>query len=460
MEHRSLLRFHHLVLAFALPWVFACAGAENETKPNELKPVALPPELAGLAIRVRDDGTGIGREAATALGTELARAGMTVLTDAQRPSDLDLRLAVDVHNIGIAVEGVATLTAESGGVLLDRLSTPLDVYRRGTFATSVSRQLADLLGKSARVRAFAAGRHGNPEAAAAAPASAKSPVTDASTVEPPPATAPQQSPSPTAPVVALPPSPPPPPAPAQPSPSAVTPAPPAPSAATPAPSPKPPSPAPPPVSQPASPAPSASPTVAPSPPALEKSGRFGLGLALEVDLGWAEAVTSQISVAGAVVALALQFDLGPRAAFRLPLSFAFGGSGNDLFGQLALSPSVIYRFRDHVDQEWIPYIGLGLRLGSGLGGRHLLGRPVRPAGVTGPDSCPDSLEHPRDRSQPVPDCTMFISPEPIVGVEWHASRLFSLDLAASYSFAHFSSSEGMPRWLSLFQLYLGPRISF
>jgi len=171
-------------------------------------------------------------------------------------------------------------------------------------------------------------------------------------------------------------------------------------------------------------------------------------------------MTAQTSVAGAVVTAALQFDLGPRAAFRLPLSFAFAGSGNDSFGQLALSPTVIYRFREHPDQEWVPYVGLGLRLGSGLGGRHLLGRPVMAPGVTGPDSCPDSVEHPRDPSQPVPDCTMFISPEPVVGVEWHSSRLFSLDLAASYSFAHYSSSEGMPRWLSLIQVYFGPRVSF
>lgn len=58
------------------------------------------------------------------------------------------------------------------------------------------------------------------------------------------------------------------------------------------------------------------------------------------------------------------------------------------------------------------------------------------------------------------DCSFYISPEPTIGFEWHSGRLFSLDIAANYSFAHFSSSEGLARWVSLFQLYLGPRVSF
>ena len=427
-----------LSLALALILPCACAGPESATKPTEWKPVALSPDLAGLAVRIHADGTDIGREAASALGTELARAGLTVLSDAQRPSDLDLRLAVDLRSIGIAVEGVTTLSAESGGVLLDRFTTPLDVYRRDTFAASVARQLADAFAKSARVRTSAAGRRvasadvgAGPPAATTAPEAAPPAPQPALVAGQPAAPAPPAAPA----AVAAP----------APAPAAPVTPPPAPSASPPTPSPAPA----------ASPAPQTA--VA---PALGRSGRFGLGLALEAELGWAQAISSETSVPGAVVALALQFDLGPRAAFRLPLSFAFAGSGSDLFGQLALSPTLIYRFREHPDQEWVPYLGLGLRLGSGLGGRHLLGRPVMAAGVKGPDSCPDSIEHPRDSSQPVPDCSMFISPEPVVGVEWHSSRLFSIDIAASYSFAHFSSSEGLARWVSLLQVYLGPRVSF
>ena len=406
-------------LLFALALLGACAGPEGETKPTVWKPVPLPPDLTGLAVRIHSDGTDVGREAASALGTELARTGLTVLADAQRPSELDLRLAVDLHSIGIAVEGVTTLSAEHDGVLLDRFTTPLDIYRRDTFAAAVARQSTDAFVKSARVRAFAAARHAASADAGAGPQNAS--ATEAGPEATQPAPQPAQVTQPAAPA-------PPPPVPTA-------------TAKTTAPA--------------ASPAPQAT-----EPPGLGKSGRYGLGLALEANLGWAQALASETSVAGAVVALALQFDLGPRAAFRLPLSFAFAGSGNDIFGQLAVSPTMIYRFREHADQEWIPYVGLGLRLGTVLGGRHLLGRPVMAAGVSGPDSCPDSLEHPRSSTEPVPDCSFFISPEPVVGLEWHSSRLFSLDLAASYSFAHFSSSEGLARWVSLVQVYLGPRVSF
>ena len=191
---------------------------------------------------------------------------------------------------------------------------------------------------------------------------------------------------------------------------------------------------------------------------LGKSGRFGLGLSLEAELGWAQAFASSSSLAGATAALALQFDLGPHAAFRLPLSFVFAGSGNDEFGQLALAPTFIYRFRSQQDQELVPYLGLALRVGSILAGRHFLGRPV--TGVAGPDSCPDSKEHPRGANAPIPDCSFLVSPEPLVGLEWHTSQLFSIDIAASYSFVHFSSSEGLARWVSVLQIYLGPRVSF
>jgi hypothetical protein len=195
-----------------------------------------------------------------------------------------------------------------------------------------------------------------------------------------------------------------------------------------------------------------------APEPLGKSGRFGLGLSLEADLGWAQIFADSSSLAGATAALALQFDLGPRAAFRLPLSLVFAGSGNDEFGQLALAPAFIYRFRSQTDQELVPYLGLGLRVGAAVAGRHFLGRPV--TGVERPDSCPDSKEHPRSAGTPIPDCSFFVSPEPVIGLEWHTSRIFSLDLAASYSFAHFSSSEGLARWVSLLQVYFGPRVSF
>jgi hypothetical protein len=368
----------------ALVLLQACAGLGGETKPALVKPVALAPELVGLAVRIHAEGSELGHELALALGTELARAGVAVISDERRPSSAELRLFLDLRTLGVAVEGVTTLSVESNGVLVDRFTTPLDLFRRDTFATAVARQLANAFAGSSRVRALATGQSGVADAgvAQALPDAAPAPI---------------------------------------------------------------------PAANPASPTASAH-------EALGKSGRYGLGLSLEADLGWAQVFATSSSLAGAMAALALQFDLGPAAAFRLPLAFAFAGSGNDEFGQLALAPTFIYRFRTQQDQEIVPYLGLGLRMGAVLAGRHLLGRPV--TGVAGADSCPSSKEHPRGSTDPIPDCSFFVSPEPVVGLEWHTSRIFSLDIAATYSFAHFSSSEGLARWVSLLQVYLGPRVSF
>jgi len=384
MNRRSSLATS-FVLAIPLGLVVlqACAGPESETKPAAVKPTAPLPDLSGLAVKIYPEGSDIGREVAMALETELARAGVAVISDERRPNVAALRLFLDLRSLGVAVEGITSLSVESDGVLIDRLTTPLDVFRRDTYPAAVARQLTEAFAGSLRVRALAAGNHGRvdvgpvPGLPDAGPSVAVTPATD---------------------------------------------------------------------------------PTAPAPEALGKSGRFGLGLSLEADLGWAQIFADSSSLAGATAALALQFDLGPRAAFRLPLSFVFAGSGNDEFGQLALAPTFIYRFRSQTDQEIIPYLGLGLRVGAGVAGRHFLGRPV--TGVAGPDSCPDSKEHPRRAGAPIPDCSFFVSPEPVVGLEWHASRIFSLDLAASYSFAHFSSSEGLARWVSLLQVYLGPRVSF
>ena len=422
------------LVALGLASTLACAETESESKPAPPLPVALAPEMSRLAVKVVPVASDVGHEVVLALGTELARAGVTVISDERRPCDADLRLSVDLRSLGLVVEGVTTLSVESGGVLIDRFTTPLDVFRRDTFAATVARQLVEALAKSPRLRAFASGRHG-PAGAAVTMDTTAATMADAGAA--PDARAIAESPP-----LPAPPAPAPPPVPPV--------APPTPAAPPPA----------------TDPAPAPVPTVAAQPPSaqplrpdvLDKSGRFGLGVSLEANLGWSQVFASAASPAGAVVALALQFDMGPRAAFRLPVSFAFAGNGNDEFGQLALAPAVIYRFRSNNDQELVPYLGLGLRLGSALGGRHLLGRPV--TGVAGPDSCPASKEHPRGSGSPIPDCAIFVSPESTLGLEWHTSRLFSIDLAASYSFVHFGSSEGLARWVSLLQVYLGPRVSF
>jgi len=150
--------------------------------------------------------------------------------------------------------------------------------------------------------------------------------------------------------------------------------------------------------------------------------------------------------------LGLQIDMGPRAAFRLPITFVGADSGDNQFVEIAFVPSYIYRFRHEADQTLVPYLGLGVKLGFVDAGRSLLGRPL--TGMRSPDSCSTRRTTSTDR-----DCAFTVSPEPTAGLEWHANRLFALDLAASYSFAHLTSSEGLVSWVHVLSIYVGPRLS-
>jgi hypothetical protein len=188
------------------------------------------------------------------------------------------------------------------------------------------------------------------------------------------------------------------------------------------------------------------------PAPLGRSGQFGVGLGIELALGGAAVVAPGSSSSGFHLALALQVDMGPQAAFRLPLAVTIAGSGDNLFAYGAFVPTFIYRFRKEIDQAFIPYIGLGASLGFVEAGRHVLGRPV--LGTPTADSCSSH------RTGMIRDCAFTLSPAPIVGVEWHGGRLFAVDIAAAYAFAHLTSSDAIVSWVHIFELFVGPRLTF
>ena len=144
--------------------------------------------------------------------------------------------------------------------------------------------------------------------------------------------------------------------------------------------------------------------------------------------------------------------MGARAAFRLPLSFVASGSGENELAELSIVPTYIHRFRTQTEQTFVPYVGLGLNLVFVDAGRAALGRPD--TGTRTPDSCG------RHNTSYTRDCAFAISPAPTAGVEWHANRLFALDVAASYSFAHLTSSAGLVSWIQVVTVSVGPRLSF
>ena len=145
--------------------------------------------------------------------------------------------------------------------------------------------------------------------------------------------------------------------------------------------------APPPVSTPA--VVSAAPQPAP-PPALPRAGLFGVGINLDLlELGAVQVFARGGKPAGLFVGLGLEIDLGPHAALRLPLKAVIvPGSTtvadeNDAgsFLEVALAPTLVYRFRDTAGQRWVPFVHGGVDLGAFQFGRALLGLDPSPAGT-------------------------------------------------------------------------------
>ena len=391
--------------------LMGCAGVLGGNQPDQPNPGAaslatlpsLPPSMMGMRVRVRGGNTDLEKEAVAALETELVRAGVVVCTTEAQTRDVDFLLSFDLVNAALVLEGNATLSAEQNGYLVDRLATTRGVYRRDHLANEIAREVMGGLGKSWRVEQFARTRT---IAMPAAPIVATpSPPTENTT----PFSSPGVGASP-----------------------------------------------------PAGPAPAPSVAVVSAETStvqgLGKDGRFGLGIGVELNLGMAQSWGDGASSTGAMMAVAMQFDLGPQAAFQLPLAFVLTGAGNDDFGELALYPTFIYRLRSKVGQTIVPYGGLGLRLGSALGGRHLLGRPV--TNVATPDSCSRHAKYTGTTRDPANDCSLFASPDPVVGFEWHSGRWLSIDVAARYSFVRFTSAQYPVSWVHVLQLFAGPRITF
>jgi hypothetical protein len=119
-------------------------------------------------------------------------------------------------------------------------------------------------------------------------------------------------------------------------------------------------------------------TTPPKVPALHRSGGLHLGVHLEPPyLGSIQAISAFGHAVGTDVGIAVQVDLNKRWAFRLPLELGAGGFGDGAgYGELALIPGLLYRFRDTDDQRWVTYVGGGTRFGLGGIGRVLINQPL------------------------------------------------------------------------------------
>ena len=157
--------------------------------------------------------------------------------------------------------------------------------------------------------------------------------------------------------------------------------------------------------------------------ALPKSGAFGGGFSLEpIAFGPIQARIRGTQANGTSWGAALQFDLGPRWALRVPFAAAQAGSGAFSYREATFAPGLIYRFRDNPDQGLVPYLGAGAKLGKLLFGRELLGLPPI-----------------LDNDTPVEK--LGVAPELWAGLEVHAARWLALNGSVVYSYLRLGDQD-------------------
>jgi hypothetical protein len=167
---------------------------------------------------------------------------------------------------------------------------------------------------------------------------------------------------------------------------------------------------------------------------LAKEGRFAAGIGVfPIALGPIQVFAAGGHAFGLRFGAGAQIDLGPRWALRVPLVIA-GASGGSLgdYAEIALVPSVIYRFRARADERFTPYVGAGVKLGGFGAERPLLGKPVV---ATVSQALGDGVfEEHHHTDDPNFDSAVAIGGEVLLGGSWHASRLLSLDFELTGDF--------------------------
>jgi hypothetical protein len=192
------------------------------------------------------------------------------------------------------------------------------------------------------------------------------------------------------------------------------------------------------------------PIALPLPATLNSSGRFHRGIGIELlGVGPVGVWTRFGSGGGIAVTTAVQLDLGPRLALRLPISAdSTLRHGDAAYVGLAFSPGLVYRWRSVDDQRWVPFVGAGLRLAASGVRRDFLGEPLvtTTTTITGPLHLHDFDDHHdgifgSHHDDPNVDTHGTIAPELWAGMEFHASRWVAMIMGATYAWMRFDSEH-------------------
>lgn len=160
--------------------------------------------------------------------------------------------------------------------------------------------------------------------------------------------------------------------------------------------------------------------------AFTRSGFFRRGINFDLlEVGSVQAIGPGGTVVGILLGIGPEFDLGTRAAIRVPLQLAVaadtGGSTLDeteanSFFDLVVAPRYVYRFRYEQTQKVVPYVGGGFDMGLFQFGRKLLGLEPSPPGTA------------------QAFVRLGIAPDVFGGILYCPTRIFSLRFAVGYTY--------------------------
>jgi hypothetical protein len=166
---------------------------------------------------------------------------------------------------------------------------------------------------------------------------------------------------------------------------------------------------------------------------LTRAGFFRRGINFDLlEVGSVQAIGRGGSIVGIQLGIGLEFDLGTRAAIRVPLQLAVAVGANastfddteaNSFFDLVLAPRYVYRFRYEQTQSVVPYVGGGLDMGLFQFGRKLLGLEPSPTGTA------------------QAFVRLGVAPDVFGGILYCPTRLFSLRFAAGYTYFYVANTS-------------------
>ena len=159
---------------------------------------------------------------------------------------------------------------------------------------------------------------------------------------------------------------------------------------------------------------------------LPEAGGLGAGINVDLmELGALQAFGAGGVSSGLRGGVAVQIDTGPRWALRFPVVIGSAPWGSGGFADISIVPGMLYRWRNDVNQRWIPFAGAGIKLGGWGAHREMLDQPLVAAHLA---RDLDDLDDGDGESDPNFEVNFGAGLELWGGAEWRPNKWVALNL--------------------------------